>query len=280
MKRAITRASTLQSVSCILALLLAGFPANAQAPENTAELCRDEIDNDMDGLIDCDDPDCAELVFCAPAAPSTEPDPAPAVPVPAPKPILDPAPSPPPPAPPPAQKRYTDPFGVEPSGDFELITHISSNSGNEYTDLQIGLHPGVGVFVFKGLQIGARIYISFGYHSHENEDLNTLSWGLGGGAFLRYVFDTRSIVFPFIGTELGGNYNKSEFDSGSDYTQNSVMLREQLGIKIVFAGHGILTIAVSYLFQSIGGEDMFGISIEDRYNYHQIVIGTGLGFWI
>lgn len=280
MKRAISRASTLQSVLCILVLLLAGFPANAQVPENTAELCRDEKDNDMDGLIDCDDPDCAELVFCAPAEPP--PSTPPTMPDPAPKPILkpaSPAPAAPPSKPPVSQKRYTDPLGVEPFGDFELITRVSNNQGMEYTNLTLGIYPGVGVFVFKGLQIGARIYISLGYHSYENEDLNTLSWGLGGGAFLRYIFDTQSIVFPFIGTELGGRYDKNEYVSGSDYTQNIIRLTEQIGIKIVFAKHGIFTIAVGYVFRSIGGESAGGGSLNDRMEFHDIGISTGLGFW-
>ncbi len=32
--------------------------------ENTTAACRDGVDNDGDGKVDCDDPDCAELSFC------------------------------------------------------------------------------------------------------------------------------------------------------------------------------------------------------------------------
>lgn len=35
-----------------------------QPPEPTEKRCRDNIDNDEDGLIDCDDPDCASRGFC------------------------------------------------------------------------------------------------------------------------------------------------------------------------------------------------------------------------
>ncbi len=39
-----------------------GAPApGAQPRENK---CKDEVDNDGDGLVDCDDPDCASRGFC------------------------------------------------------------------------------------------------------------------------------------------------------------------------------------------------------------------------
>ena len=40
----------------------------SQARENTAQACQDGLDNDADGLLDCDDPECAALVFCDPKA--------------------------------------------------------------------------------------------------------------------------------------------------------------------------------------------------------------------
>ena len=33
-------------------------------PETSAEDCFDEIDNDLDGLVDCDDPDCLGVETC------------------------------------------------------------------------------------------------------------------------------------------------------------------------------------------------------------------------
>ncbi len=37
---------------------------SSYAPENTAEACRDAVDNDQDGLIDCEDKNCHYLSFC------------------------------------------------------------------------------------------------------------------------------------------------------------------------------------------------------------------------
>jgi len=45
----------------------AGAPQNPGAPENTAALCNDTIDNDCDGLTNCADPDCAALPLCTAA---------------------------------------------------------------------------------------------------------------------------------------------------------------------------------------------------------------------
>ena len=32
--------------------------------ENTADLCSDDVDNDKDGMMDCDDPGCKDFAFC------------------------------------------------------------------------------------------------------------------------------------------------------------------------------------------------------------------------
>lgn len=48
-----------------LTLLTAGLVAQAQGvPENTAAACRDGVDNDGDGHVDCQDQDCGEFVGC------------------------------------------------------------------------------------------------------------------------------------------------------------------------------------------------------------------------
>ena len=36
--------------------------------EDTAAACRNAVDDDRDGLVDCADPSCSLFVFCAPAA--------------------------------------------------------------------------------------------------------------------------------------------------------------------------------------------------------------------
>lgn len=70
-------------------------PAQPQpTAENTAALCRDAVDNDGDGRIDCFDQDCAALPACQPQGPAPQPVPQPAQPQP---------PQPPPPPPPPAE---------------------------------------------------------------------------------------------------------------------------------------------------------------------------------
>jgi len=38
-----------------------------QSAENTSAACRDGLDNDGDGRADCDDPECADFVFCVSA---------------------------------------------------------------------------------------------------------------------------------------------------------------------------------------------------------------------
>ncbi|MFH1438870.1 MAG: hypothetical protein ABIJ56_24395, partial [Pseudomonadota bacterium] len=54
-------------ILCVLSLDAAGqdsIDPSTYAPENTAEACRDAVDNDQDGLIDCEDKNCHYLSFC------------------------------------------------------------------------------------------------------------------------------------------------------------------------------------------------------------------------
>ncbi|MBI5490591.1 MAG: hypothetical protein HY905_24875 [Deltaproteobacteria bacterium] len=39
--------------------------ATDTSPENTSAACQDRLDNDGDGVTDCEDPDCRDFVFCA-----------------------------------------------------------------------------------------------------------------------------------------------------------------------------------------------------------------------
>ncbi len=44
-------------------------------PENTLELCQDEVDNDLDGHADCDDQDCEIYAICVDAKAAAPPEP-------------------------------------------------------------------------------------------------------------------------------------------------------------------------------------------------------------
>jgi hypothetical protein len=51
--------------------------AVAPGPENTVDACRDGIDNDGNGLIDCADPECQIFAICVGYVPGTTPPPEP-----------------------------------------------------------------------------------------------------------------------------------------------------------------------------------------------------------
>jgi hypothetical protein len=60
-------------------IMTASAEAGAPRTENTLAACSDRVDNDGDGAVDCDDPDCKVLVQCA------DPEPAPVPPEPPPR---------------------------------------------------------------------------------------------------------------------------------------------------------------------------------------------------
>jgi hypothetical protein len=55
----------MKPILALLGLFLVAGAAGAQPnSENTAITCRDGVDNDQNGKVDCADPGCGELVFC------------------------------------------------------------------------------------------------------------------------------------------------------------------------------------------------------------------------
>jgi len=61
----------------LAALLPCRAAAAGAAAENTAAACSDRIDNDGNGLVDCADPGCGRLIFCARNAAAPAPEEAP-----------------------------------------------------------------------------------------------------------------------------------------------------------------------------------------------------------
>lgn len=68
----------MRGVSCLFAAsfflaasVSAQEPERAQVVENTPSLCQNGEDDDGDGLVDCDDDGCAQLIFCV-SRPTTE----------------------------------------------------------------------------------------------------------------------------------------------------------------------------------------------------------------
>ena len=47
-------------------------PSSLTFSENTNALCQDQLDNDKDLLIDCEDPECANVEFCLPEGENTK----------------------------------------------------------------------------------------------------------------------------------------------------------------------------------------------------------------
>ncbi len=65
----------------------AAAPEPALVQENTVDFCRDQVDNDGDGHVDCDDQDCQIFALCVqPSPPPAEPPPEETIPAPEPPP--------------------------------------------------------------------------------------------------------------------------------------------------------------------------------------------------
>lgn len=67
-----------QATEEAIAFCAAGGTVGEEQPENTESACSDGVDNNLNGLIDCADPDCASFEYCTSVAdikePPTRPD--------------------------------------------------------------------------------------------------------------------------------------------------------------------------------------------------------------
>ena len=131
----------------------------------------------------------------------------------------------------------------------------------------------------KGFQIGAIPTFSFTI-TQDIEDGDNKTTSLYGGLALlfRYIFDLRSIVFPFVGSRMGayGGEVKSEGSGWLDVSYDITILNigPHAGIKLVM-GKLIVTVFFEYMFNSMKIEDM-----DDWNEYHTIKFGFELGGWI
>jgi hypothetical protein len=123
-------------VRAAFVLFLVAAPALAQ--ENTPELCRDGIDNDGDGWIDCADAECQQLPQCArvypqqPVYPRMYPPPPPQMYPPPPPAMTYPVPAP--------EPHYGLPTGI--SGAVLLVAGVGMLAGSAGPWIQANCHSG------------------------------------------------------------------------------------------------------------------------------------------
>lgn len=169
------------------------------------------------------------------------------------------------------EKRFTEPFGLEIGGTFSFNAHLEDDDDNKTYNFMFG--PSFGVFVAKGLQIGGVPTVLF----TKSENGASVSYLAGGLVlFLNYIFDTHTIVFPYLGAGFGAFGGKIDLDlpMSDDTSMNILRVGPNVGIKIVF-NRSVTTLSFSYAFNSMGMED-----IDDRSEYHEIMLGVGFGLWI
>ena len=174
-------------------------------------------------------------------------------------------------------KRYTDPMVFEIEGDMDLAVMLEDEDLDDSDGKQLifNLSPMFGLFVVKGLEIGAFPTLMIQWQAGGDDSLTTVAGG--AGILLRYVIDLRNIVFPFIGVRmaaLGGQtkIDVSGFESETDMT--ILYVGPELGLKVEVS-HAVFTVYFRYHFSGTKYEDD-----DDWDHLHTILFGVGFGLWI
>lgn len=108
-------------------------------------------------------------------------------------------------------------------------TGYKYDSGN--TDaISFNIAPAIGIFVVKGLVIGAELPLSF-YH-YKNDNAKENGFDLGVGPFARYYFGSGKIK-PLVGLKENILYNHYKYSYTGDYsdyeeTSDEISLSSQL----------------------------------------------------
>jgi hypothetical protein len=173
-------------------------------------------------------------------------------------------------------KRYTDPMVFEIEGDMDLAAMIEDEDLDDGDGKQLifNLSPMFGLFVVKGLEIGAFPTLMIQWQEEGNDSLTTVAGG--AGILVRYVIDLRNIVFPFIGVRmaaLGGLY-KLEDGWNEELDLTILHVGPELGLKVEVS-HAVFTLYFRYHFSGTKYED-----IDDWDHLHTILFGVGFGLWI
>lgn len=174
-----------------------------------------------------------------------------------------------PPPSPKAGRRYTDPLVIELGGEFMFDGRINDDDDDKEYTFMFG--PLLGVFVIKGLQLGGIPSVWFLINDNGRETTTVLG---GLTLFLRYIFDIRSIVFPFVGSKFGALGGESEHIWG-EQSLTVLNIGPEVGIKVLAGKKVIITIFFEYLFNSMKIEDF-----DDWQEYHTIRLGAEIGFWV
>jgi len=174
-------------------------------------------------------------------------------------------------------------FSFQQTGEFIIIS--PENLSNEYkietsvkNSYSFRLNPSISLFVVKGFEIGVQpifIYSQNKIEKTESFQGSTFEeFGGGGDVIFRYIVNTKSRIYPFIGLNVGGVRGKSE-DNHFSSEFDAFEIGPQIGLKFVLGGRGILSLLFSYRFQSVGYD-----ILDSREARHSIEIGSGLGFFL
>lgn len=166
--------------------------------------------------------------------------------------------------------KYTEPFGLEFEGLFQFNAHVIEHMDSKTFGFLFG--PSLGLFVVKGLQIGVAPIVAFSY---DTDGESTTSADGGASLFVNYIFDTHSILFPYVGALMGARGGVIKPENGNDINYKILSVGPEVGMKVLVAGRAIVTLYLDYLFSSRGDE------LEDDWTeYHDVNLGLGIGFWI
>jgi len=165
---------------------------------------------------------------------------------------------------------YTEPFGIEFEGRFQFDANMEDDGDGKQYNLMFG--PALGVFLAKGFQIGFIPTLRLTKYT-DGEDYTFVA----GGAMLllRYIIDTRSIVFPYFGALMGALGGKTDMGVLGENEYTILSVGPETGLKILVAGRAIVTLYLNYQFNS-QGDDLD----DDWTESHVINLGIGFGFWI
>jgi hypothetical protein len=175
--------------------------------------------------------------------------------------------------------KYTKPFTVELGGDIlysNTSYHYESTGGTynesyDYTDNLFSVDANAGIFVINGLKLGIEPTITVTIYSGGNT-----STQLGLYFVPEYVFNTKSIVYPYIGGSIGYTYKKHYNDIGISPTADGLSYGAKAGLKVNFFGNSLLNFGFTFYSENYNSTyNTIYTTYDNKTRYDRVALTLG-----
>ena len=149
--------------------------------------------------------------------------------------------------------------------------HQSLSTENMFT-----IEGNAGIFVINGLKLGIEPTVIITSYSGDYHNTQ-----LGLYFAPEYVFNTKSIVYPYIGGAIGYTYAKASYNVGEANKEDGLSYGARAGLKVNFFGNSLLNFGFRFYSENYSynySDPFMYYTAKTRYDRVGLVLGWSVFF--